>query len=175
MKPLSLFGRDAGSKKASDPPIKQYAPGTQLAYDPSLPGRLLQQHRDILAALQGVLDAVDSKKYRLAHELLLEFRQHYQGHLYEKKQRFIPYLNHCLAGEGKHSEVTLRISAVSRHLEHRIMHVVKHYEQNGMDEAGRADCMRELQHMQKELMRHMREKEEFIYPMYQPPGAYQAQ
>ncbi|HSN18725.1 MAG TPA: hemerythrin domain-containing protein [Gammaproteobacteria bacterium] len=174
MKPLILFSRDTSGKSPSEHPPKQYAPGTRLAYDPALPGRLQQQHRDILDALQDVIDAVDGKKYRQAHSLLLDFRSHYQGHLYEKKQRFIPYLNHCLAGEGKHSEVTLRISTVSRHLEHRIMDVVRRFEQDGISDASRADCIRELQHMQKDLVRHMREKEEFIYPMYQPPEAYQA-
>lgn len=173
MKPLRLFGRE-DAKNSSQPAPKQYAPGTQVAYDPDLPLRLQQQHREILTALEGMLTATEDGRYRQANGLLREFRQQYQDHLYEKKQRFIPYLNHCLAGSDKHSELALKVSAVSRQLEHRIMAAVRVYEEKPIGTANRDDCVRDLRGIHQELLRHMREKEEFIYPMYQPPQAYQA-
>ncbi|HSN16743.1 MAG TPA: hemerythrin domain-containing protein [Gammaproteobacteria bacterium] len=170
MKPLRLFGREEANKPANATP-KQYAPGTQLAYDPELPQRLQQQHRNIETVLEEMLAAAEDGRYRQANNLLRDFRQQYEGHLYEKKQRFIPYLNHCLAGSDKHSTLTLKISAVSRQLEHRVMAAVRPYEQDGISGDNHAHFSRELRDIQKDLLRHMQEKEQFIYPMYQPPQA----
>lgn len=173
MKPMRLFGREE-TKKPSQTVTKQYAPGTQLAYDPELPQRLQQQHRGIRAVLEEMLAAAEEGRYRQANSLLRDFRQQYDDHLFEKKQRFIPYLNHCLAGSGKHSELTLKVSAVSRQLEHRVLAAVRPYEQDGISCDNHADFVRQLRDVQKDLLRHMREKEQFIYPMYQPPQAYTA-
>ncbi|MGE5624140.1 MAG: hemerythrin domain-containing protein [Bacillota bacterium] len=174
MRRLPLFDGEEAESTHSVPTPKRYAPGTELAYDPGLPGILKQQHRDILAALERTLTAADASKYKLAGNLLLEFRRDYQRHLYEKNQRFLPYLNHCLARDGKHSKMILKISSVTRHLDHKIMAVVKTYEEKELGSVNRESFLKELGEIRTDLARHMREEDEFIFPMYMPPEAYRA-
>ena len=169
---LKLFGGDDGRKQSKSEPAKQYAPGTQLPYDPELPDRLRQQHRNILDTLENAVAAALDRKYRHAENLLLEFQQNYRNHRFEKNQRFIPYLNHCLANDGGHSELIIKISSATRRLDQRVITTVKKHEEKGVADENRDEFVQELQQVHVDLKKHLREEDEFIYPMYKPPETY---
>ena len=169
---LRLFNRDEESKPPETVIAKQYAPGTRLPYDPELPDRLRQQHREILDILQQTVSAAADGKYRHVVNLLEEFQHNYQNHRFEKNQRFIPYMNRCLANDRGYSELVLKINSVTRRLDQRIIATVKKHKENGVADRNRAEFVRELEQIHSDMKRHMREEDEFIYPMYQPPETY---
>ncbi|HET7922605.1 MAG TPA: hypothetical protein VFM15_07610 [Gammaproteobacteria bacterium] len=168
-----LFGRDEDKKQSDQVKEKQYAPGTRLPYDPALPDRLRQQHREIIQVLQDTIAAARDGKYRQVEDLLGEFQYNYQNHRFEKNQRFIPYMNHCLANNRGHSELVLKITSATRHLDQRVIAAIGKHKQNGVTDRNRNEVVQELQQIDSDLKKHMREEDEFIYPMYRPPEAYQ--
>jgi iron-sulfur cluster repair protein YtfE (RIC family) len=169
---LKLFGRDGEDKPSIQDVAKQYAPGTQLAYDPELPDRLRRQHREILDLLQNTVAAARDGKYRHVENMLTEFQHGYRNHRFERNQRFIPYMNHCLANNKGHSELILKINSVTRHLDQRVITTVEKHKESGVADQNRDEFIEELEQIHSDLRKHMREEDEFIYPMYQPPEKY---
>lgn len=169
---LKLFHREQEQQPPDTVIDKQYAPGTRLPYDPALPDRLRRQHREILEILENAVSAATDGKYRHVGGLLDDFQHNYQNHRFEKNQRFIPYMNHCLANNRGHSELVLKINSVTRRLDQRVIATVRKHRESGVADRNREEFVRDLQQIHSELRRHMREEDEFIYPMYQPPESY---
>ena len=169
---LRLFNREQEAKPPETVIAKQYAPGTRLPYDPGLPDRLRQQHREILGLLNDTVTAATEGKYKQVGNLLDEFQHYNQNHRFEKNQRFIPYLNRCLANDRGHSELVLKINSATRRLDQRVIATVKKHKESGVADRNREEIILELEKIHADLKKHMREEDEFIYPMYQPPETY---
>jgi iron-sulfur cluster repair protein YtfE (RIC family) len=168
---LQIFNRDREDDHSAQSTPRRYAPGTELSYDPALPGRLRHQQREILAVLERAAEAAAASRFKQVLNLLLEFRRDYQQHLYEKNLRLFPYLNHCLADDPKHNGVVMKVSSVTRRLDHKVMAMVNNH-QVEITSAKREAFLAELATLKAELSRHMSEEGEYIYPMYIPPESY---
>lgn len=152
---------------------QQVAPGTQLHYDSRLTERLRGHATALLELLARSGSAARSAKFDEAGKCLQGFRRMFNEHLLDKNLRLYTYLGCCLKADQENLETLREMRRETGEISRQAMRFLGHCDERGIDEDNLKSFLDELAQIEDLLSHRFKREERSLYPMYQPPHAYQ--
>lgn len=165
-------GRPKTEPVTTPPAGSHFAPGTTIAYDAKLIGRLKERHRQLLALCDSIREAVDGGDGKQAHRDLHLFGQTLQQHVLEANLKLYIYLSKCLAQEPENGETVQRMRRELEHLAMAVTRFVHDYKASGINPDNSGKFLTHLRAIRGILTERARREEETLYNRYLPPAAY---
>lgn len=168
---LKRLRRPARSAPPTPPvTLRLVAPGTQIAYDPSLIGYLVDQHGGLLRRLAEVKTASDHEDYRAIVAALVRVRRALQQHLLDENVRLYTYLGHCLRDEPDTLRHVQRMRQKKAALCRGLGAFCQRHVEHGISEASHRAFEMELDDAIVDLGERLQREETTLYTLYRPPS-----
>lgn len=165
-------GQQATAGAANSRAEKQYAPGTQLAYDDQLIKRFTGHHRTLLTQFNGIVQAGEGRRYDELAQALKQFLSVLEQHILEENLRLYIYLEKCISDED-HKQMIREMKQEMGRIGQSVRLFVRHHLQFGINDQNIGKFRHELKDIGAALVDRIRREEDGLYTLYLPPSNYQ--
>lgn len=164
---MSLFGIFGGDKKQdSVQPAPHAAPGTAITYDPTLIGKLVQDHRHLVDLYQHVHTALEHKDINGIRTRLLQFRDDLQAHLLTENVKLYVYLARHLADNEDSAHIVNDMRREMMGIGRVVMDFLRKYTEHPINPGQLPELKAELEGIGAALVKRIEREEGSLYPLY---------
>jgi hypothetical protein len=151
---------------------RQYAPGTQIAFDPQLITRFKGHHAALLKLFNQIKQSAQAGDYVRTLEATATFKNVLQQHLLEENIRFYTYLRICLQKDEENARLMHTMKSEMEGIGRVVGRFISHYLEFGINEGNIKKFMTDLQGIGAALEDRIGREESSLYTLYQPPDSY---
>lgn len=149
----------------------QFAPGTEIPYDPNFPGYLRAQNATLTGLLDSLADTSHKKAYNQLTAALEEFIGLLEQRFLEQNVRLFVYLSKCLKDDGQLAlvkEMKREMGQLSR----KIRQFGRHYLEESVNGTTVAGFREELTIVDAALKDRLQRESDSLYDLYLAPDRY---
>lgn len=160
-------------KQRANAAAPQYAPGTQLAYDPELIGRFKGHHQSLLKLFNDINTAAGGREYKQLEETLGRFKRVLQAHLLEENVKMYAYMQACLNRDPQNARLMRDMKSEMTGIGNSVNRFITRYTRTTIDSGNVQSFQQELQEIGAILVDRIKREEDTLYPLYMHPQQYQ--
>lgn len=171
-----LFGFVKSPSATTSTPVvdsgTQYAPGTQLPYDPALIERFEGHHQALLKLISGIDKSIESQNFNQLKSRLVMLRSALQEHLLEENLKLYVYLNRCMSRDPVNVRLVEGMKAEMNQIAGNVVGFLNSYIEGHIGTDNLDDFTRNFEKMKSVLAERIRREESSLYTLYMPPDSY---
>lgn len=141
--------------------------GTSIRYDPALIGRLVEDHRALVALYQEILGAAEAGRLQETTALLAEFRKQLTAHLLTEAVKLYVYLRHRLGREPARLKQMRAFSSEMVKIGRVVIAVIEEHARLHDAPEKRAPFIERWKEIGAVLSDRIDREERLLYPMYE--------
>lgn len=164
-----LFGRKAKTPTTPTPEA-QYAPGTQVRYDPNLIKHFEGHHKTLLQLFGKITQATEQQNFAAISRHMEAFRKVLHLHLLEENVKLYSYLSSTLATDPYSSELANAMKREMGEIGMSVFRFIEHYTGSGVDSSSLATFHGQLDKIGSILVDRIEREESSLYGLYMPPA-----
>ena len=167
-----LFGREKAPAEVKPTSGNQFAPGTQLPYDPNLIPRFEGHHQALFKLVAAIDKSVESQSFDQLKKQLVTFRGALQEHLLEENLKLYVYLTRCLNHDPVNSQLVDGMKTEMNQIASKVVSFLNQFIEGhiGVDNIGKFS--QEFERIKGVLSERIRREETSLYTLYLPPDSY---
>ena len=167
-----LFGKKNPAPAPAPAPVPSapaaVAPGTHIAYHPQLVGELIQEHGNLLACFNAIVQVFENGDLAATCRELERFRGNLLAHLLKENVRFYIYLEHALAGDATSHALVHQFRHEMDGIGKVVLAFLGKYAELAKNPALADSFRGELGGIGEVLIQRIRNEEDNLYPLYLP-------
>lgn len=159
----------APSRAAGAAPL-EFAPGTELPYDPALIAGMKADHAALFTHFDAMLKAAYDRDTDLATRHLGKFRARLHDHLLKENLKLYTYLGYCVGADDKDLVTDMRheMSDIGK----QVTQFVRQFTDAPVTVDALPDFIAQANNIRQVLSERMAREEATLYTLYMPPSAY---
>lgn len=161
----------AAQPARSAPAKKQFAPGTEIAYDPELITHFKGYHLTLQQLYAAIITASDNDDFSKLEQTLQKFLQLFEQQQLEEGVKLFVYLGKCLQESDLQELVVSTKQSLSR-ASRQLRSLVRQYIQQGVAASDAAQRQVDIETLGIGLQQIIQQKETSLFTLYLPPSSY---
>lgn len=153
------------------PVKKQFAPGTEIAYDPELITLFKGYHRTLQQLYAEITTASHNDDFSKLEQALQKFLQLFEQQQLEEGVKLFVYLGKCLQESDLQELVVSTKQSLSR-ASRNLRSLVRQYIQQGVAASDAAQRQVDIETLGTGLQQIIQQKETSLFTLYLPPSSY---
>lgn len=172
LKKLFGFGKTSEKNQPASTASNQYAPGTQLPYDPALISRFEGHHQSLFKIIANIDKSIESQNFNQLKTRLVTLRGALQEHLLEENLKLYVYLSRCLSRDPINVRLVEGMKAEMNQIAGNVMGFLNSSIEGHIGADNVDAFASNFEGMKKVLAERVRREEESLYTLYMPPDSY---
>ncbi len=172
---MKLFGFELGSKATrheATEPVQQFAPNTEISYDPKLISRFTAHHRELMVIIGKAREAAMGARYSDLAADLRSFRSLPREHFLEENVRLYSYLSHCLHSDVEGREMIGDMRSEMGDIGRLVMRFLKQHIEIGVTGENADEFIGDLDNIIAALADRTGREERSLYTLYRAPSEF---
>lgn len=152
------------------PTAREFAPGTELPYDPNLIAGMKTDHAVLFSHFDAMLKAAYEHDLSETAKHLAKFRARLHDHLLKENLKLYTYLGICVGEDNKELVTDMRteMSGIGK----QVTRFLRQYTDAPVTTETVAVFLAEANNIRQALSERMAREEATLYTLYMPPSAY---
>jgi len=167
-----LFGRGGSVSPRRENDGNQYAPGTQLPYDPALISRFEGHHQALFKLVDAIEKSAENQSYNQLKKQLVTFRGALQEHLLEENLKLYVYLTRCLNHDPVNVQLVDGMKVEMNQIASKVIDFLNQFIEGHIGEDNLATFNEGFSKMKAVLAERVQREENTLYTLYLPPDSY---
>lgn len=170
---MKLLGIHLGNRAAPETQpaaTAQFAPGTEISYDPQLIDRFLAHHRQLATQIERLRASALAADFNASATALHAFRVLLYQHLLEENVRLYTYLGVCLRSSEDDYALMQDMRSEMGRVGRVVTRFIKTWSEAGIHAGNVQQFLQELDVVVVALGDRLHREENLLYTLYLPPG-----